>query len=407
MAIRPIPASRVETTTELQWLWQQRVPLLGLSVIQGEGGLGKGLIYVSLAAQLSRGTLPGSISGPANTLIVSLEDEREIVRNRLVAAGADLDRVDIDDGQEIDLLLDVDTLITYIRQRYVRLLVLDPLHTIARAISFDIRRALLAVTRTANIAVIAINHLNANSKVDARGRGLGGRGLQNLSRATHVLVPHPDDGEVQDGLRILAPVKINRGERPRSLAGRVAAIDGQPVWQWIGETDYTADDLLVRRRLRPRPTPDLDDAIDFLQRVLAAGPVPASDVVRRAVERGIAASTLRRAREEVLGVQSRRVGFGPGSHIEWQLPAPTPRSERVDGQSASALPSEWPPASPASPPAPHPLRRPVIDAHEPDMSTCVDDAAVRFSLLELNDIQSEPVPDDHDDGSDESRGNNV
>jgi RecA-family ATPase len=101
--IRPIPANRVDPINS-RWLWIDCFPLPGLTVLQGEGGLGKGLLCAQLAARLSRGQLRGSTLEPANTLIVSLEDERDVVRARLDAAGADLDRVDIDDGIDLNNL---------------------------------------------------------------------------------------------------------------------------------------------------------------------------------------------------------------------------------------------------------------------------------------------------------------
>lgn len=100
------------------------------------------------------------------------------------------------------------------------MVILDPLHLIVRSMSYEARRILLAIPHAADCAIIVVSHLNAKTGSDARGRSLGGSALPHLSRATYVLAPHPDDGEAQGDLRILANIKMNRGAKPRSLAGR-------------------------------------------------------------------------------------------------------------------------------------------------------------------------------------------
>src|SRR5258708_3243735 len=132
MTLRPVRASKIDPV-DLKWLWLNRIPLCGVTGLLGESGLGKGLIGVWLAARPSRGTLAGSITQPANSLIVSLEDTREVVQAQLVAAGADLDRVEIDDGSALDLLADADALIEFMLGRQVRLLTLDPADMIVRS----------------------------------------------------------------------------------------------------------------------------------------------------------------------------------------------------------------------------------------------------------------------------------
>jgi hypothetical protein len=59
------------------------------------------------------------------------------------------------------------------------------------------------------------------------------------------------------------------------------------------------------------------EATEFLQDVLASGPLPAKDVKREAIEAGISAKSLRTARE-AMGIKPAKTGFEGG--WVWSLP---------------------------------------------------------------------------------------
>ena len=75
-------------------------------------------------------------------------------------------------------------------------------------------------------------------------------------------------------------------------------------------TAHTADALVSQ--------PHSDEAIDFLQHVLAAGPISSKDVQRQAREAGISEVALRRA-EATIGVVAGKSGFDAGWC--WELPS--------------------------------------------------------------------------------------
>jgi len=101
------------TPEMMRWLWDRRLPLRGLSLIAGEPGLGKSTLTAELAANVTRGRLPGDLHAqPADVLIASAEDHfASVVWGRLTAAGADMDRVhrvavEDRDGEELLTLPD-------------------------------------------------------------------------------------------------------------------------------------------------------------------------------------------------------------------------------------------------------------------------------------------------------------
>ena len=77
---------------KVTFAWEDRIPIGMVSLLVGEGGLGKSLQMVTLAAGLTRGTIPGAFLGtPVRVAIATAEDHRaSIVIPRLILAGADL-----------------------------------------------------------------------------------------------------------------------------------------------------------------------------------------------------------------------------------------------------------------------------------------------------------------------------
>jgi hypothetical protein len=64
------------------------------------------------------------------------------------------------------------------------------------------------------------------------------------------------------------------------------------------------------------------NAVEVLKAILATGPVRAEDVKKETRQAGVAENTLFRAKAMV-GVRSRRVGFGPTGVWQWSLAEPS------------------------------------------------------------------------------------
>ena len=91
---RAAVASEIEPLS-IEWLWEGFLPLGALSMLYGTEGDGKSTFAMRLAADATRGTLPGALEGkPASVEIIAYEDDAAaVIVPRLLAAGADLDRV--------------------------------------------------------------------------------------------------------------------------------------------------------------------------------------------------------------------------------------------------------------------------------------------------------------------------
>ena len=87
----------------------------------------------------------------------------------------------------------------------------------------------------------------------------------------------------------------------------------------------TADQALAAMDGASENRSEKSEAIEFLQNVLANGPLPAKDVKQEAIEAGISAKSLRTARE-ALGIKPTKTGFEGG--WVWSLPR-CPRSPKM------------------------------------------------------------------------------
>lgn len=113
----------------VRWLWEGRIPLGKVTLLEGEPGIGKSTLALDLAARVSRGSAMPLVKGhdaePANVVVYSGDDGlADTVRPRLDAAGADLSKIwavdrefDKDDVARLQpALIVLDPLSSYIRQ---------------------------------------------------------------------------------------------------------------------------------------------------------------------------------------------------------------------------------------------------------------------------------------------------
>src|SRR5215204_1851109 len=93
-----IPASQIATKAT-RWLWEENgyrwLPMGTLAGLAGREGVGKSTWCAHIIAQITNGKLLSDFHGtPHNVAVVTTEDDWEAtVKPRLMAAGADVDRV--------------------------------------------------------------------------------------------------------------------------------------------------------------------------------------------------------------------------------------------------------------------------------------------------------------------------
>ncbi len=312
------------TPEAISWLWQGRIPLGKLSLIDGDPGLGKSTVTLDLVARISRGaSMPdGSPGVSGGAVLLTLEDGlADTIVPRLKAAGAVLSRIaslqevhDKDGKPRLPTVEDIEAIKRACQKVQAKIVVIDPLmaHLDGRTNSFrdqDIRRALTPLAQLADeirVAVAVVRHLNKASGGQAIYRGGGSIGIAGQARCTHLVAKDPED----ESRRIFASVKNNLAPEAPSLSFSLEGFDGASRIVWGGVSNCRADALLSIPSSTEERTA-LDEAREFLRDLLSNGPVESKEVQKEAKAAGITDITLRRAKK-VLGVKVQKRDFAGG-----------------------------------------------------------------------------------------------
>jgi RecA-family ATPase len=323
------------TAERISWLWEGRLPLGKIVVLDGDPGVGKSSLTTEMAGIVSTGKPwpDGSPCPAGDVLILSAEDGlADTIRPRLDAAGADTTRIhaltaitaEDADGRPLSRPPVVPADLALIKQiittRGVRLIIIDVLmaYLSSQVNSYrdqDVRRALhqvAALAEDTGACVVIVRHLNKSNGTNALYRGGGSIGIVGQARAAFIAASDPDDDTGQR--RVLAAAKMNIAALPPALAyqltGDVAL--GCARVEWLGETGHYARDLLIEHT-GPDDTDDRterDEAADWLIAYLTdnGGEAAPADAKKAARQAGIATRTLERARVRA-HVKLRRSGF--------------------------------------------------------------------------------------------------
>ncbi len=325
----PYLARSLDTVTAepIRWLWEFRLALGKLSILEGDPGCGKSFIGAAIAAALSRGDgLPGAEPfEPCSSLLLSLEDGAgDTMRPRIEGMGADLSRVHVIDC-EAGAVLTLDSggagrIEAEIKRIGAKFVLVDPITSLLPP-KVDLFRdnhvrdavgLLVQIAARNECSVCIIRHLNkGGGSAKVAYRGSGSVAFTAIAR-TVMLVGRTPDGS-RSGMVLH---KSNIG--PTKSAAVEFEIDSAGRFGWKdGESDLTAADLLAEPA--PSPTPEspgaLEEAIDFLRMTLADRSRPTSEVIEEANAAGVAKRTLLRAKEK-LGFKA----FRPPGSPNWSWP---------------------------------------------------------------------------------------
>lgn len=322
---RIIPFSEVPEE-KLEWLWYPYVCLGTLGLLDGDPGDGKSQFCVWLCARVSQGqTLPnGDRIEPGNCFLFNFEDLKgAVIKKRLEANGADLDRVFIQ-SRTFDLSKEmVEWLDGEIAEKRPRLVILDPIQAFMAGVdgnsNIDVREFMSRLAEIADkrrCAIICVRHFGKGAQDKAMKKGLGSTDFVGISRNQFGLARR------SDGVRgfIVFHMKTNF-QRGQSMLFTMGDADGrigeQPKIDFDTFTDITADEFFSGDEATRGPDQkEREDAKEYLLAKLADGPKPVKTLKLDGEARGVSLSTLNRARDD-LKIRSRREKDG---QWYWSLP---------------------------------------------------------------------------------------
>lgn len=224
-----VKASDIEPR-RISWLWKPVLAIGKLSIIAGDPGVAKSHVAISIAATVSKGgQWPASNQNarPGNVIIISAEDDpADTIVPRLLAAGADLEKVHFlhavrEDADErlFDLNQDVHQLEKQLEAiGGAHLIIIDPITAyLGKADANnngDVRGILAQLAQLAerhNTCILGISHLNKDAGKKAAYRVTGSLGFSAAARTVYLI---DKDGRDPDR-RIMAP---SRTTSPRTTS---------------------------------------------------------------------------------------------------------------------------------------------------------------------------------------------
>lgn len=317
-------------------------------IFAGRGGEGKSSFALHLASQLNSGVLDGDLAGTGHdVLIVGPEDDwGTVMKPRLIAAGANLDRVwklaiatTLDDvtRETVPLLpLDVDRIGEAIEQTGARMVILDPATSLMSGDlnkREDVRRSLDALLKLAQDTVctfVLIMHFgkgagNVSEKIS------GSHALRDAARSVLLFATDEESGQ-----RVVSVDKSNYSRAGASSFAfdlRDAAVDtddGETAHVakvfYLGDSDVSVSDIVNRSLVEDD---ERSEAERWLVGVLEdhGGVASAKDVRKAAMADGMDWRSVQRASKSV--VSKAKKGFQGA--WEWTLDLPkAPKSSHPD-----------------------------------------------------------------------------
>ena len=325
----------------VDWLWYPYIPFGKLTIVQGNPGEGKTTFALRLAAACTTSAvIPGMREhAPMNVLYQTAEDGLgDTIKPRLMEAQADLDRVILIDETKSGLTLTDGRIEKAIRENNVRLAIFDPIQAfigsrtdINRANEIrPIMRTLGEIAERTGCAILLIGHLNKSSGTTSAYRGLGSIDFRAAVRSILLIGRVKNDPTI----RVICHDKSSLVPEGKSMA---FSLDPERGFEWIGEYDISAEDLLGGRSGDTMRKQELAKQM-ILDALAGKSEISAEELDDLAMEAGIGERTLRMAKSELRDaglLDSKRKGKSwfyarPKQGTAEQDPGPVPDRKSID-----------------------------------------------------------------------------
>jgi hypothetical protein len=355
----------------IRWLIPHYFPSGELTLFGADSTMGKSMVVMHIAAQLSRGKpcfgLDYPDHAPVESLIANLEDGRgKSIRPRLDALGADLTKIHLLDGMKDSKgrtmpwgLGNLERLQAHLEANPgIRYVVLDPVDSYLFGTGVDDFRAaslrekivdpLNKLAKEKDIVIKMVLHLNKGESKKAVNRLANSIAYYTGSRVGYMAFFEPGSTE----RRVFCCQKLQNGKIPMSILYKIGLVSPHrqeqvvgklrttftsddkeayrkqlAIAEWIGFTELTGDDCCSFEQMQEQENQfDKDKGASWLRSFLAGGPKPAQECLTEGNKHLEANHDVRWWRDKVLGpkLAGQSLRDGKYSRWVWCLPSQTP-----------------------------------------------------------------------------------
>ncbi|HEY9090635.1 AAA family ATPase [Parasphingorhabdus sp.] len=305
--------SKVESR-EAEFLINPYIPRGALTILDGHPGQGKSLITNHLAAAITTG---GRFAdkykmSKGNVLFMSPEDDPDrVLRPRLEAQGADIDRIRfmarpeyLDEYGRLKLRNEI-------IEHPVELVAIDPIPAFVSPETNTYRatevrgfmQPLAMLARELDIAILIVRHLRKGGSDTAIEAGQGSMDFIAAVRSGLMIFRHP----VDDQTRVFSHPKSNWAKNGPSLTFELESKSDAsvPTISWLAEIEESADQLLKGASKEKV----VEVCAEKIGELLVRGPIRARDALDQLIKMGFAKRTIDRAKD----LAEVKAGRGPGA----------------------------------------------------------------------------------------------
>ena len=288
--------------TAVKWLWHPYIPIGKVTVIQGDPGTGKTTLALAIAAFLSTGRpFPGTQNEPltGESIYQSAEDDpNDTITPRLLALGADCEKVSDISVPFNDIDKDCEVLENAIREIGARLAVIDPWQAyIGRGNDMnrasDVRRlmsGLAVLAAKTECAIVAIAHMNKSQGAKNLYRGLGSIDFAASARSVLQVSLSDEDRDI----RIMSHIKSSLS---REGAPLMFTIGDDSELDFIGV--YGDEDAIYINGDEGGEETKREMAKEIMVQLLTDGPKPGKEVHEACKAAGVGNRTIDTAKSEL------------------------------------------------------------------------------------------------------------
>lgn len=303
---------------EVEWLIPNFIPKEQITILAGDGGAGKTFAVSNIIAAVTTGKksifeeqipFPKTDDAPKDVMFFSGEDTiSEVLKRRLIAAGADVSRVatlSLEDDDFTEIILGTSVIEELIADYRPALVVLDPLESfLPEKVQMNSRNAMRALTKPLTAmgkkygtAFIIVMHTNKLGGVWGRRRIADSADMWDISRSVFLF------GKTKDGMFYCSHEKSNNSDLQQTILYRIENGEEGTRAVYFGTSQLKDREFVLEAERTARENrSQKGDVAEYIIQVLSEvkdEPMPMRDLEDACEACGFSKNAIREAKAEL------------------------------------------------------------------------------------------------------------